>query len=147
MLRVRRRYTDRLTWEARNDFVGGIQARLNLGGRAYALTPASETVRRSSPSMPNACWCDSMQISASAGRRSVVWSGILAGGGVASGAGIVGLASLIPEGSVFLGAAVGTVWTLLGGAAAAGLDTAQRKRIGRGQLALEQILDRLDTAK
>jgi hypothetical protein len=77
-------------------------------------------------------------------RRSVVWSSILAGGAVASGAGIVGLASLTPGGSVFLGAAIGSMWTMLGGAAAAGLATAQRRRIGRGQLALEQILDRLE---
>ena len=144
LLRVRRRYSDRLTWEARNDFVGGIQARFNFGGRAYALTPASEV---GATVVAVDAQRVLVRLDADFGlsrRRSVIWSGILAGGGVASGAGIVGLASLIPEGSVFLGAAVGSVWTLLGGAAAAGLATAQRKRIGRGQLALEQILDRLE---
>jgi hypothetical protein len=144
LLRVRRRYADRLTWETRNDFLGGMQARFNFGGRAYALTAASEvgaTVVAVDPQRVLVRLDADFGVSR---RRSVVWSAILAGGGVASGAGIVGLASLIPEGSVLLGAAVGSVWTLLGGAAAAGIAGAQRRRIGRGQLALEQILDRLE---
>ena len=42
LLRVRRRIGERLTWEARRDFMGSMQASFNLGGRPYALTPANE---------------------------------------------------------------------------------------------------------
>ncbi len=63
---------------------------------------------------------------------------------MASGAGIVALASLMPQGSLLIGSVMGSVWTLLGGVAAAGVAAAQRRRLGRGQLALEQILDRLE---
>jgi hypothetical protein len=144
LLRQRRRYADRLTWEARQDFFGNVQALFKFGGRSYALTGAVEIgataiavdaertlVRLDADFTPSR-------------RRSVAWSAVLAGGGVASGAGIVGLASMMPSGSVLLGAAIGSVWTALGGVAAAGVATSQRKRLERGQLALEQILDRLE---
>ena len=42
LLRVRRRIGERLTWEARRDFMGSMQASFNIGGRPYALTPAAE---------------------------------------------------------------------------------------------------------
>jgi hypothetical protein len=45
---------------------------------------------------------------------------------------------------VLLGSAVGSVWTAMGGVASAAVAAAQRRRIGRVQLALEQILDRLE---
>jgi hypothetical protein len=144
LLRVRRRYVDRLTWEARRDFLGSIQSGFNFGGRAYALTMATEIgatvvavdaervlIRLDADFSPSR-------------RRSVAWSGVLAGGGIASGAGIVALASLIPDGSVFIGSVIGSIWTLLGGLAASGVAGAQRRRIARGQLALEQILDRVE---
>ncbi len=144
LLRVRRRYSDRLTWDARRDFIGGIQASFNIGGRPYALTPAVEVGA-------TVVAVDAervlVRLDADFGtsrRRSVIWSGVLAGGGVASGAGIVALASLMPQGSLLIGSVMGSVWTLLGGVAAAGVAAAQRRRLGRGQLALEQILDRLE---
>jgi hypothetical protein len=42
ILRTKRRYADRLTWEARRDLVGNLQAGFNFSGRAYALKGASE---------------------------------------------------------------------------------------------------------
>src|SRR5919202_2107229 len=39
-LQVKRRFADRMTWEARRDFLGGVQRALNIGGRGYALTRA-----------------------------------------------------------------------------------------------------------
>ena len=144
LLRVRRRFTDRLTWETRRDFLGSLQASFNLGGRGYALTQASE-VGATVVAVDGERVLVRLDADFSASRRrSVVWSGVLAGGGVASGAGIVALASLIPDGSVLLGSAIGSVWTVLGALAASAIAAAQRRRIGRGQLSLEQILDRLE---
>src|SRR5690349_4962855 len=42
-LRVRRRYAERITWEARQDFLGDLKRGFRVGGRSYALTRADET--------------------------------------------------------------------------------------------------------
>ena len=43
-----------------------------------------------------------------------------------------------------IGAIVGSIWTALAGLGATAIARAQRRKVGRGQLALEQILDRLE---
>jgi hypothetical protein len=145
LLRVRRRIGDRLTWEPRKDFMGSMQASFNIGGRAYALTAASEVgvtavavdagrvlVRLDADFAPTR-------------RRSVTWAGVTAGLGITSSAGVVALASLSAEpGALAIGAVVGSLWTGLSGVAAAAMARAQRRKVARGQLALEQILDRLE---
>jgi hypothetical protein len=145
LLRVRRRIGERLTWEARRDFVGSVQASFNLGGRPYALTPASEV--------------GATVVAVDAGRslvrldadfapsrtRNVRWAGATAGLGVTSGASVVALASLSAEpGALVIGAVVGSIWTALAGLSAAAIARTQRRKVSRGQLALEQILDRLE---
>jgi hypothetical protein len=78
-------------------------------------------------------------------RRSVGWAGATTGIGIASSAGVVALASLSAEpGALAIGAVVGSVWTGLSGIVAAAVARAQRRKVARGQLALEQILDRLE---
>ena len=145
LLRVRRRIGDRLTWEARRDFVGSMQASFNLGGRPYALTPASEVgatvvavdgtrvlVRLDADFAPSRV-------------RNVRWAGVTAGLGVTSGASVVALASLSAEpGAMVIGAIVGSIWTALAGLGATTIARAQRRKVSRAQLALEQILDRLE---
>ena len=145
LLRVRRRVGDRLTWEARRDFMGSMQASLNLGGRPYALTPSNEVgatvvaldasrvlVRLDADFAPSR-------------KRSVGWAGATAGLGITSGAGVVALASMSAEpGALVIGAVVGSVWTGIAGLIAAAVARAQRKKVERGQLALDQILDRLE---
>lgn len=145
LLRVRRRLGDRVTWEARRDFLGSMQASFNLSGRSYALTTASQV--------------GATVVAVDAGRvlvrldadfrasrrRHVGWAGGLAGVGVTSSAGIVALATLSPEpGALVLGGLVGSVWTLIAAAASAAIARAQRRKVTRGQLALEQVLDRLE---
>jgi hypothetical protein len=145
LLRVRRRLTDRVTWEARRDFLGSMQASFNLGGRAYALTSASEVGA-------TVVAIDServlVRLDASFGssrRRNVAWAGTVAGLGVTSSAGLVALASMSAEpGAMVIGGIVGSVWTLLAGLGSSAIARAQRRRMSRGQLALEQVLDRLE---
>jgi hypothetical protein len=145
LLRVRRRYGERLTWEARRDFVGSIQAGFNFGGRPYALTPAAEVGATVMAVAPDRVLVRLDANFAGSRRRSVGWSAAIGGLGVASGAGLVGLASLVPEmPGLLIGAVIGSVWTLTGGLGAAGVAAAQRRRFARGQLAIEQILDRLE---
>jgi len=145
LLRVRRRIGERLTWEARRDFAGTVQASFNLGGKPYALTPASEV--------------GATVVAVDAGRvlvqltadfapsrvRNVRWAGATAGLGVTSGASVVALASMSAEpGALVIGAIVGSIWTALAGLGATAIARAQRRKVARGQLALEQILDRLE---
>jgi hypothetical protein len=143
-LRARRRFPDRLTWEARRDFLGSIQAGFNFGGRAYALTSSDEVGATVVAIDTQRVF---VQLDADFGgtrRKSGWWGGILAGGGVASGGGLVALGSMFPEGSILIGAAIGSVWSAIGLAGGAAVARGQRKRLTRGQLALEQILDRLE---
>lgn len=145
LLRVRRRTGDRLTWEARRDFVGSMQASLNLGGRPYALTPASEVGVTAVPVDAKRVLVRLDADFAPSRRRNVGWAGATAGLGVTSGASVVALASMSAEpGALVIGAIVGSIWTALAGLGATAIARAQRKKVTRGQLALEQILDRLE---
>lgn len=145
LLRVRRRIGERLTWEARRDFVGSMQASFNIGGRAYALTPATEVGATVVPVDSSRVL---VRLDADFGpsrNRNVGWAGATAGLGVTSGAGVVALASLSAEpGALAIGAIVGSIWTALAGLGATAIAKAQRRKVARGQLALEQILDRLE---
>lgn len=145
LLRVRRRIGERLTWEARRDFMGSVQASFNLGGRPYALTAATEIGATVVP-VDAARVLVRLDADFAPGRlRNVRWAGVTAGLGVASGAGVVALASVSAQpGALLIGAAVGSVWTGIAGLAATAIARAQRRKIARAQLALEQVLDRLE---
>jgi hypothetical protein len=143
-MRPLRRFDDRLTWEARRDFQAQLQTNLNFGGRAYALRSSHEV-----GATAVAVDADRVLVRLDADltqgrRRSVVGSAVTAGGFVATGAGLVGFTTLIPEASVVVGALVGTAWAGIGGLVSATIAAAQRRKVRRAQLALEQILDRLE---
>ncbi|HSA56091.1 MAG TPA: hypothetical protein VLE53_10320 [Gemmatimonadaceae bacterium] len=145
LLRPRRRFGERLTWEARRDFLGSIQAGFNLGGRAYALTNAAEVGATVVPVDPERVVVSLDADFEPSRRRSVAGAGTVAGVGVASGAGLVALGSMAPEvAGLLIGGAIGTAWTMIGGLVAAAVARAQRRKLSRAQLALEQILDRLE---
>lgn len=145
LLRPRRRFGERLTWEARRDFMGSIQASFNFGGRPYALTNADEVGATVVP-------VDSERVLVSLDAdfgpnrgRSVAGASVAAGLGVVGGAGIVALGSLAPEvAGLLIGGAAGAASTLAGGLVAGAVARAQRRKVSRAQLALEQILDRLE---
>lgn len=143
-LRPKRRFADRLTWEARRDFVGSLQSSFNMSGRPYALKPATDVAA-------TAVAVDAqrtlIRLDAEMGetrRKSVGWSGALAGTGLVSSAGLVGWAASIPGSSLLIAGLIAGAWTTGAVAAAFGIARAQRRRIHRAQLALEQILDRLE---
>jgi hypothetical protein len=122
-----------------------MQASLNIGGRAYALTPANEVGATVVPVDAERVLVRLDADFSPSRARSVRWSGVTAGLGVTSGAGVVALASMSAEpGALLIGAVVGSIWTALAGIAAATIAGAQRRKLARGQLALEQILDRLE---
>lgn len=145
LLRVRRRFGDRVTWEARRDFMGALQSSFNIGGRPYALTSAEEVGAHVVAVDQGRVLVRIDADFAPSRRRSVGWASVTAGLGVTSGAGILALGSLAPElAGLVIAGAIGTVSTLTGGLISAAVAKAQRGKIARAQLALEQILDRLE---
>lgn len=145
LLRVRRRQGDRLTWEARRDFLGSMQASFNLGGRSYALTNASEVGATVVAIDDKRVLVRLDADYGSSRRRNVGWSGAVAGIGATSGAGLIALASTSGEpGAMAIAGVVGAVWTGIAALTSTAIARAQRRKVAQGQLALEQVLDRLE---
>jgi len=143
-LRPKRRFTDRLTWEARRDLLGSLQQGFNLGGRAYGLTGSDEVGASVVPVDGTRCMVRLDASFAESRRRHVTGSSIIAATGVVGFGGVMALASLIPEGSLFFGALVGMVPALGGSGIGYAVARTHRRRVERAQLALEQVLDRLE---
>ena len=142
-LQVRRRFTDRVTWEPRRDFLGSIKRGFNLGGRGYALSRADEVAGTVVAIDEGRVL---VRLDADIGlarRRNVGWGSVMAGGGVVGAGGLV-LFAATAGGSAIVAGAVGAVWALGGAAGLFGLASSQRKVVQRAQLALEQVLDRLE---
>lgn len=143
-LRPRRRFSERLTWEARRDFLASLQSGLNLGGRAYALTSAGE-VGATAVAVDSRRTMVRLDADFSTSRRRSAVGSVAAGGGVVLGVSALAAFVLsVPGASIPVGVAVGGVWSSVGAAVALGLAASQRRKVGRAQLALEQVLDRLE---
>lgn len=143
-LTVRRRFTDRITWEARRDIVGSFKRGFGVGGRRYALARADETGATVVP-VDGARVLVRLDASfADTRRRSVIGGGSLAGAGVVGGGGLVALAATFPGSSMPIALLIGGVWAALGGAGFAAFAKSYRSNVQRAQLALEQALDRLE---
>jgi hypothetical protein len=139
-----RRMSDRLTWEPRRDFLGNLQRGFNFRGKTFELVAANEVAASVAAIDPQRTLVRLDADLGGARRRSTVGSGVVAGGGVATASAIVGLATLFPEGSLLIGGVVGAVWAGSGVLMASAIARRQRRKASRVQLALEQILDRLE---
>ena len=143
-LQVKRRHADRITWEARRDFFTRIRREWNVGGRGYALSRASEVGATATP-VDERRTLVRLDADLSGRRRSgVQWSGLIAGGGLATGAGIAAFLVSLPGSSVVAAGALAALFVAAGAGGAAGVAGAQRGFAQRVQLALEQVLDRLE---
>jgi hypothetical protein len=136
LLVVKRHHADRIVWEAHRGVVAGIKRALRVGGRDYALAEAHEV--------------SATVIDLEEGRTHVVLDADLhnlrgrsfkqvAGSGVV-GAALTGAALIISVPAALAAAPVVAV-TAVGFAASRAY---QRRIAGRAQLALEQLLDRLE---
>jgi hypothetical protein len=143
-LAVRRRFGDRITWEARRDFLGQIRRGFGGGGRAFALTKADEV---GATVVPVDTTRVLVRLDASfndARRRSVTGGGVLAGTGIAGAGGVIALAASLPGASLPVALLVGGVWAAIGGVGFTAVARSYRSAVERAQLALEQALDRLE---
>lgn len=134
-LLVKRRFPDRMLWEPRGDFITLFKRALNVGGRGYHLSRAAEIAATVVP--------------VDEGRVLVRLEADLfpvrlqrvAGGGAVAGSGALGAATLIALG-FFPAVAIASA----GVVAVGGYFVARSHAplVARAQLALEQLLDRLE---
>ena len=147
-LQAKRRFADRATWEARRDFIGSVQRALNIGGRGYALTRAAEVAATVVP-VDEGRVLVRLDADLSGSRTSR-----LIGGGATAAAGLAAGSTPLVAGSLLVAHPAGLFFLLAGAAAAAGaaiglgggyaIARGHQKVVARAQLALEQILDRLE---
>jgi len=143
-LTVRRRFTDRITWEARRDIVGSIRRGFGIGGRRYALARADETGATVVPVDGGRVLVRLDATFAESRRRSVLGGGSLAGAGLVGGGGLVAVAATFPGSSMAIALLIGGAWAAMGGAGFAAVAKSYRSSVKHAQLALEQALDRLE---
>ena len=143
-LQVKRRFGDRITWEKRTGVIVTITRNLDVAGRGYRLASVPEV--GGSVVLVDATRVLVHLDAQIAERRSRTFgvAMVLAGLAVATGVGFVAL-PLIVGGSLGVGAAVGGALAGVGGSATATIAKGQRKFVERVQLALEQVLDRLES--
>jgi hypothetical protein len=136
LLIVKRHHADRIVWEPRRDFLVGIKRALKVGGRDYALSlafEASATVIAVDDSRAHVVLDADFQTSRSRAGAQVAGSTVV--GAAAAGAlFLMGVTAVVAATPFILLPAIGF------GAARA----YQGRVVTRAQLALEQLLDRLE---
>jgi len=144
-LRIQRRFPDRVTWEPRQGFLGTIQRNLNISGRGYHLMRASQVAATIIPVDAERVLVRlDADLSESRGSRVRVAGGALVAGILGSGVvAVIGSLLLAPDAFMLLGGAA-ALPTLAGAGAGYGIGKGHRAVVLRAQLALEQILDRLE---
>lgn len=136
LLIVKRHHADRIVWEPRRDFVVGIKRALRAGGRDYALSRATEV---SATVMAVDDQRVHVLLDGDFGERR---SRAAQQAGATAGLGAVAIGTLL-----FINVPILLVAAPVVVVAGAGYGTARgmhRRIVARAQLALEQLLDRLE---
>jgi len=136
LLIVKRHHADRIVWEPRHDFLVGVKRALKVGGRDYALSQSHETAA-TVVQVDDVRVHLGLDVDLSTTRRSSATS-VFAG----SAAGAAGAGALIVMG-VMVPIAVAPI-VVAPAIAMAGARMLQGRVVSRAQLALEQLLDRLE---
>jgi hypothetical protein len=134
-LQVKRRYSDRTTWEPRVGAFASIQRALGAGGKSFALARATEIAAQVSQLEPGFCHVR-LLANVRGPRAQRLWTAV--------GLGVVGaaLAGVMPVlGALAPWALVPALATWAAAVAVARRHRAENERIG---VALEQVLDRLE---
>lgn len=142
-LQVQRRFSDRITWEPQRGLFGKLRRTVNLSGHAYYLVDARQVSATVLPvdSTRTVVRLDA-DIHQSRARR-VGFGGLLVGAGAVFG-GLLGLGLVIAHLPILI-AAGAAVLPLAGGTAGAyNVARSHRGVLSGVQLALEQMLDRLE---
>ena len=142
-LQVQRRFADRITWEPQRGLFGKLRRTVNVSGRGFYLMDAAQVSATVLPvdSSRVVVRLDA-DIHASRARR-VGMGGILGTMGLA-GSGVIGLGLIIANIPLIIAAGAVVIPLAGSGIAAYQIAKSHRTVLSSVQLALEQILDRLE---
>jgi hypothetical protein len=135
LLQVKRRYPDRTSWERKEGAFASIKRSFGAGGRKYVLAGAAEVVTKVTRTDETHCH---VQLVADLGNKRngyLIGSSILVGGGATTTGIALVLGVLVP---------VAVIPLALSAPIATLVARSHRKEIEKFQVALEQILDRLE---
>jgi hypothetical protein len=135
-LRVKRHFPDRIVWEARQGFFDAMRRGLNVGGRGYVLSRAHDVSATVVPVDGDRVL---VRLDADFGSHRSAVAG--------QGATLVGLGAVSSGVAVLLGVMLPVAVVPAVAAGAIGYYQARRRHartLTRAQLALEQVLDRLE---
>jgi hypothetical protein len=135
-LRVKRHFPDRIVWEARQGFFDAMRRGLNVGGRGYVLSRAHDVSATVVPVDGDRVL---VRLDADFGSHRSAVAG--------QGATLVGLGAVSSGVAVLLGVMLPVAVVPTVAAGAIGYYQARRRHartLTRAQLALEQVLDRLE---
>ena len=142
-LQVQRRFADRITWEPQRGLFGKIRRTVNLSGRSYYLVDARQVSATVMPVDESRVVVRlDADIHQSRARR-VGLGGLLVGAGGVSG-GLLGLGLVIAHLPLLIAAGAAVLPVAAGTAGAYTLARSHRTVLSSVQLALEQVLDRLE---
>ena len=142
-LQVQRRFLDRITWEPQRGLFGKIRRTVNVSGRGYYLVEAGQVSATVLPVDGSRVVVRlDADIHASRSKR-VGMGGVLATMGAAAG-GVVGLALVVAHLPLIIAAGAAVLPFAGGSVAAYKVARTHRTVLSSVQLALEQVLDRLE---
>lgn len=142
-LQVQRRFSDRITWEPQRGLFGKLRRTVNLSGRSYYLVDARQV---SATALPVDAAKVVVRLDADIHQsraRRVGLGGLVAGAGGVVG-GLVGLGLLVANLPLLVAAGAAIVPLAGGTAGAYRVARSHRGVLSSVQLALEQVLDRLE---
>jgi hypothetical protein len=142
-LQVKRRYPGRMTWERRRDFVGNIKRSLRMGGRGYDLTRAGE-VGATVVAVDERRSLVRLDADLAPARTSAVRAGAATAAVGTTAAATVGIVGAVANAAVLALVPLAIVPAVVGVGVGMAVARAHRGTATRAQLALEQVLDRLE---
>jgi len=140
---VQRRFVDRITWEPQRGVFAAVRRGLNAGGHGYHLTRAAQ-VSATVLSVDEKRVVVRFDADLTPNRKTRAAIGTVLGGGGLLGAAGVGFGLTVASVPFLLVAAVSAVPLIAGGALGYYAANGHRNVLACAQLALEQILDRLE---
>ena len=135
LLQVKRRYPDRTSWERKEGAFASIRRSFGAGGRKYILAGAAELMTKTIATEQQQCHVQLVADLSNKRNGYLIGSSVLVGGGatttgIALVLGVMAPIAVIP---VMLSVPIATL-----------VARSHRKEVERFQVALEQILDRLE---
>lgn len=134
-MQIKRRLTDRVLWEPRSGLFSEMRRVLNVGGHGYYLRPTREVAATAVPLDGDRVLVRLEADLANVRAQRAASGAVLAGGGVLGTGALIALGFFVPV------AAVPAVAAMVGGYFVA---RSHGPVVARAQLALEQLLDRLE---